>query len=449
MIAISDSDRREFGCPYCGCDTALVSGSFGGGTFPVSCIECKKNYVVLADGISRSTMGFGTNKKDINGKIIFEYPVLSEHPRKGISAHKYVAPDVKPENGDYCSPRGVGYDLACFVKTKMAGERIVEMVKEFEDKGVSCWLDYREHEPNWIQVKFSTKEKIREYFLDGKLKENDKIITKELLEEVLTMPINYTNTTKYYRGFDLASWFNLVDVLQDFKKYQNGGFESNQEIDNNPLDFYQRMGLFLVIDVFENKNELENCKLVSSYAKGLNDEYNSWGTKINSAHIADLLKLYNEEFHADLYTGPDKRTYDIYDGYDYSDYISIQNDSKKIEDMLSKLDYSLINKLAGLYNAENKNKIKETISDVNINDIYPLFTLFGLLSTLKRREVKIDESDLVNRHRAMLRLQMLFHVASINIDNNPYQGIFDIISDTVSKYKLPEEKNKENIINKG
>ena len=29
------------------------------------------------------------------------------------------------------------------------------------------------------------------------------------------------------------------------------------------------------------------------------------------------------------------------------------------------------------------------------------------------------------------------------------QGIFDIISDTVSKYKLPEEKNKENIINKG
>ena len=41
---------------------------------------------------------------------------------------------------------------------------------------------------------------------------------------------------------------------------------------------------------------------------------------------------------------------------------------------------------------------------------------------------------------------MLSHVASINIDNNPYQLIFDMIKEKVDKYKKTDEKEKQKVI---
>jgi hypothetical protein len=41
-------------------------------------------------------------------------------------------------------------DLAAFVEGKDGGERVVEM---FERAGATACLDYREREPNWVQVK--------------------------------------------------------------------------------------------------------------------------------------------------------------------------------------------------------------------------------------------------------------------------------------------------------
>ena len=64
----------------------------------------------------------------------------------------YVAPDSKPEVGEYWRSRG--YDLSGFVVSKLAGERLTRLVKYVLDTDEPLsHLDYREFEPNWIQFK--------------------------------------------------------------------------------------------------------------------------------------------------------------------------------------------------------------------------------------------------------------------------------------------------------
>lgn len=60
----------------------------------------------------------------------------------------YVAPDSKPEIGEYWRSRGVGYDLSGFVVSKLAGERLTRLVKYVLNTD----------EPNWIQFKFQKEE---------------------------------------------------------------------------------------------------------------------------------------------------------------------------------------------------------------------------------------------------------------------------------------------------
>lgn len=183
MIAISWSDYMKYGCPSCGCDSASGGNFSGHGTSEGTCRECGTNFVLLADGQRKSGIGFGTGKKDENGKTIFEYPELQVHPRKGIPWHKWVQPDPRPEYGEYWNPRGIGYDLSGFVKSKQAGERLLTMVKEVLGKeNPSTWLDWREYEPTWIQFKFQ-KEEFDLEKLEKMAIENDRILTREILVE--------------------------------------------------------------------------------------------------------------------------------------------------------------------------------------------------------------------------------------------------------------------------
>lgn len=116
-----------------------------------TCKSCGLHYQIFADGITESSVGFGTGRKDNDGKDVTEYPKLISHPRKGIPKWHYEIPDVRPEYGEYWRPRGIGYDLSGFVKSKQAGERVFQIVKEVLNKeNPSSWLDYREREPEWI-----------------------------------------------------------------------------------------------------------------------------------------------------------------------------------------------------------------------------------------------------------------------------------------------------------
>jgi hypothetical protein len=113
---------------------------------------------------------------------------------KGFSAfidsgvyHKImpIVPDVRPDgDGEYWQSRGPGYpDIAGFVKSKQAGERINEMVSEvLMTNEHKSWLDYRETEPTWIQYKFHQDEFDMD-MLDKLTKENDGVITKEIIKK--------------------------------------------------------------------------------------------------------------------------------------------------------------------------------------------------------------------------------------------------------------------------
>ena len=93
MIAINYSDYLKYGCPNCGCDSARGGRFFGGGTSSAICRECETNFIILADNIKKSAFGFGTDKKDKDGKTIFEYPEAQIHPRKGTPWHPWIQPD--------------------------------------------------------------------------------------------------------------------------------------------------------------------------------------------------------------------------------------------------------------------------------------------------------------------------------------------------------------------
>jgi hypothetical protein len=172
LRAISFSEFKQHGCINCGCEYCYNHhGVSGGGCTPVKCGECGTEFAILADGLEKSSMGIGTDKE---GE--FYHPTREPHPRLGIPKHEYVKPDVRPETGgEFWSPRGIGYDLSGFVKSKQAGERIVKMFEDVLGRKPGTWLDYREFEPNWIQVKVQ-KEDVDLETLE-KLTKDDGIIT--------------------------------------------------------------------------------------------------------------------------------------------------------------------------------------------------------------------------------------------------------------------------------
>ena len=183
MIAISWNDYLKFGCVNCGCDSSYGGPVSGRGCGTGTCRECGTTFCLLADGVKKSSIGFGTDMKDKEGETIFEYPELQEHPRKGIPWHPWVQPDPRPEEGEYWKSRGIGYDLSGFVKSKAAGERLLEMVKKvLGNENPKSWLDYREFEPTWIQFKFQ-KEEFDLEKLDKLSEENNGVLTESILIE--------------------------------------------------------------------------------------------------------------------------------------------------------------------------------------------------------------------------------------------------------------------------
>lgn len=182
MLAVYYKEVELYGCPNCGCDTWTRDSCYRGDQPTGTCKSCGLHYQILADS-TKPEIQIGTGRKDKDGKDIMEYPILIPHPRKGIPKWHYELPDIRPEYGEYWQPRGIGYDLSGFVKCKQAGIRILEMVREVLKKDIpESWLDYREHEPFWIQFKMQKSEFNLEK-LQKMVQDNDGIITKEILTE--------------------------------------------------------------------------------------------------------------------------------------------------------------------------------------------------------------------------------------------------------------------------
>lgn len=217
MIEIRQSEFDLYGCPSCGCSHFSLDWSSQVDKHGY-CGECKEEFNIVRDEYMDSI----ETKEAVSYKKIFESsmdliednPTLIEeiksnlefiniyldpynncvpHPRKGTPKHKLVIKDVRPEDGigEYCTPRPLGYDLACFVKSKEAGQRITDMInkinEESDEKLFSCWLDYRKNEPLWIQVKINYKDKTRASILRSYIINNDNIITEDIVRKVLTL----------------------------------------------------------------------------------------------------------------------------------------------------------------------------------------------------------------------------------------------------------------------
>lgn len=180
MIAVYSSEDKLYGCPNCGCDTWIRDSCFRGDQPGGTCRSCDLHYQILADG-AKPEVKFGTNRKDENGEAIYELATVVKHPRKGIPCWHWEAPDVRPEEGEYWNSRGIGYDLSGFVKSKQAGERLLEIVKKVLDNSEpKSWLDYRPSEPEWIQFKFNGEEfNLKQ--LDQMARDNKNILTEQIL----------------------------------------------------------------------------------------------------------------------------------------------------------------------------------------------------------------------------------------------------------------------------
>lgn len=179
MYGIHWKDFEQFGCPNCGCDY-VHSNMRVGNQVPVTCGECETNFMLLPDDMDISTLKVGYGDEPAQPARVIK------HPRIGIAKHSYKAPDVRPEGGgEYWRPRGIGYDLAGFVPSKEAGERIVAMFHLALSRPPKTWLDYRPNEPKWIQVKVQKEDADLEMLYN--LTKETGIITQEIINKVVKL----------------------------------------------------------------------------------------------------------------------------------------------------------------------------------------------------------------------------------------------------------------------
>lgn len=336
QIAISWSDYNKYGCPNCGCASTHNTGCQGGGTVPSQCFECEHQFVILADGMEKSTIGFGEGK-DQNQENIFYYPLLTKHPREGTPKHVYVRPDLRPEYGEYYNPRGIGYDLAAFVKSKEAGQRVVEMYqeifKEFEDKEklkdlfgsteCSAWLDYRPNEPTWIQVKLDYGSKRRMYALTCLISTNNNIITKEIIKEALNIKWTLLNIWKYEGVNAIYSMFNFNTIKEVVGQVENVLHPCNNiksikgiSMQNQLLYYGTFIDLLRFFEVYNDKIKNErfiekskeriicSLRLLNDYITSDNfdigEDYNAPYYSVRQQYIADGKKIIAEMLQADF-----------------------------------------------------------------------------------------------------------------------------------------------------
>lgn len=185
MLSILYSDFEQFGCPNCGCDAARGSCVSGGGLSSATCRHCGLHFEVRGSTVY-STCEYAAYPEDPENprsEYVMEQAIRIPHPRIGIPSWHWMPKDERPEEGEYWSSRGVGYDLSGFVRTKKTGERILDMVHEvLGTKKCKTYLDYRPNEPTWIQFKFD-KDEFNLDAIDKASRALGGIITKEIIKQ--------------------------------------------------------------------------------------------------------------------------------------------------------------------------------------------------------------------------------------------------------------------------
>lgn len=86
MIAISKSSCEEFGCVACEAEHLDMYEKFSeNGTTLVKCRICGEEFMVLTDGLTKSTIGLPVSC--VSDVVV--YPILVEHPKANEIARTY------------------------------------------------------------------------------------------------------------------------------------------------------------------------------------------------------------------------------------------------------------------------------------------------------------------------------------------------------------------------
>lgn len=140
VCAISFSDFRANGCPGCGDSTGIAQMSEEGTAF-FSCPDrsCRSRYAVLAPGVTKSRMAFGTR-----------FPEVTDHPRRSTAPKNR---DATNEERFRCfKPAGLLVGPGCFVCSGPVGTYHMGMAIPFdwdaawrivEMFGYGAWPHYR------------------------------------------------------------------------------------------------------------------------------------------------------------------------------------------------------------------------------------------------------------------------------------------------------------------
>lgn len=185
---------------------------------------------------------------------------------------------LKESKGEYCTPRPLGIDLACFVKNKEVGENIIKMFDnvraEYDDKKCfQCRLIYSENAPFWTQVKISynTIGEKNAKVLSQLISENN-IITEDKIKQARNIDWNFENMWKYVTSDKIKKSINLkyMELLfkdpQDFTQEEKDVFAYEIKNYKNQLALFEIYGMYLQVNKeLENKN-IERAASVVEHA---------------------------------------------------------------------------------------------------------------------------------------------------------------------------------------
>ena len=106
--------------PKLWCDSVQGDGLYSVISFG-KCNHCGLHFEIRANKHIECRVRSGVRPKEPwnpKSQLIFESGILIKHPRTDIPKWHWEPKDVRPEHGEYWSPRGIGYDLSGFVKSK-------------------------------------------------------------------------------------------------------------------------------------------------------------------------------------------------------------------------------------------------------------------------------------------------------------------------------------------
>lgn len=431
---------KQYGCPNCGCESCDFAYTISEHLVTTTCNECHEKFVVL-----------------------------------DIDKLSTKCKDIRPENniGDFCYPRPIGYDLACFVNSKEAGQRICDVFNNLDSEQFSCHLDYRDFEPNWVQVKISFKESLRGSILSDLIIQNNNIITEDIIKEATSKKIDFKVlwrhqvltrlsyvTSPYLLHLSCMNPDELSNNENDilFSSFYN---EKNQ----NYLVQFETYGATQQIEKELKKGNVKNAlstgkHLLQIESSTFNKYYDfliaakTQQESVRHYFYSPLLMNINNQFIND--EDFDQVIKDDDELFVYNKKRTTLNDQEQAPELIKKWDeiLELFKEFIDLQTLQNLTNCNGSKTDEELNaiiktqetskNIFITFSLFGLYIQVTREidTLNFENAVLAIQHVADQKDSPLFLETLNNLseeDANKLNEIYTKLSDIVNIYCIKEE----------